>query len=55
MKELALIEKEVLAKIKVDETWSFADKTIMDRSYIIHGYYTYLAKFITHLAFNKRT
>lgn len=36
--------------IPIDYSWSFADKTIKDTSYITHGYYTYPAKFIPQLA-----
>ncbi|MBN2572155.1 MAG: site-specific DNA-methyltransferase [Ignavibacteriales bacterium] len=50
MKELLSIEKEILLKINVDKSWSFADKTIKDTTYITHGYYTYPAKFIPQLA-----
>lgn len=50
MKELLLKEKEILSKIKIDKSWSFADKTIKDTTYITHGYYTYPAKFIPQLA-----
>jgi len=50
MKELLSIEKEILSNISVDKTWSFAEKTIKDTTYITHGYYTYPAKFIPQLA-----
>lgn len=50
MKELLSIEKEVLSNINVDKSWSFAEKTIKDTTYITHGYYTYPAKFIPQLA-----
>lgn len=50
MKELLSIEKEILSNINVDKTWSFAEKTIKDTTYITHGYYTYPAKFIPQLA-----
>ena len=43
MKEISLIEKKHLASIPIDKTWSFADKTIKDTTYITHGYYTYPA------------
>lgn len=39
-----------LKEVSIDETWSFADKTVKDTSYISHGYYTYPAKFIPQLA-----
>ncbi|MBS4027937.1 MAG: site-specific DNA-methyltransferase [Ignavibacteriales bacterium] len=39
-----------LSKIPIEKSWSFADKTIKDTSYITHGYYTYPAKFIPQLA-----
>ena len=38
------------SSIPIDKTWSFSDKTSKDTSYITHGYYTYPAKFIPHLA-----
>lgn len=50
MKELLSIEKEILSNINVDKSWSFAEKTIKDTTYITHGYYTYPAKFIPQLA-----
>ncbi len=43
-------EQTSLTDISVDYSWSFADKTIKDTSYITHGYYTYPAKFIPQLA-----
>ena len=43
-------ETTLFAKTKIDYSWSFADKTIKDTSYITHGYYTYPAKFIPQLA-----
>lgn len=55
MKELSFIEKDTLANIAVDKTWSFAEKTTRDTTYLTHGYYTYPAKFIPQLALNKRT
>ncbi|MDI6786557.1 MAG: DNA methyltransferase [bacterium] len=42
--------KNKLQNIPIDYSWSFADKTIKDTSYITHGYYTYPAKFIPQLA-----
>jgi len=42
--------KNKLQSIPIDYSWSFADKTIKDTSYITHGYYTYPAKFIPQLA-----
>ena len=39
-----------LKDLPIDYSWSFADKTIKDTSYITHGYYTYPAKFIPQLA-----
>lgn len=50
MKESTFIEKETLVNIIIDKTWSFAEKTIKDTTYITHGYYTYPAKFIPQLA-----
>src|SRR3972149_9226291 len=50
MKEMAVLERPNLSAIPIDKTWSFADKTIKDTSYITHGYYTYPAKFIPQLA-----
>ena len=37
---------ESFLKILVDKTWSFVDKTVKDKNYIPHGFYTYPAKFI---------
>lgn len=45
-----LLERTDLSTIPIDYSWSFADKTIKDTSYITHGYYTYPAKFIPQLA-----
>lgn len=42
--------KKKLSGIPIDYSWSFSEKTIKDTSYITHGYYTYLAKFIPQLA-----
>ncbi|MFH1005412.1 MAG: DNA methyltransferase [Bacteroidota bacterium] len=50
MNNTALLERTVLSTIPIDYSWSFADKTIKDTSYITHGYYTYPAKFIPQLA-----
>ena len=36
--------------ISIDYSWSFADKTVKETSYLTHGYYTYPAKFIPQLA-----
>ena len=38
------------ANLKTDSRWSFADCTRKQTRYITHGYYTYPAKFIPHLA-----
>ena len=40
----------LFSKIKIDYSWSFADKTRKDTAYITHGYHRYPAKFI--LIFN---
>ncbi len=37
-------------KIKIDKSWSFADKTRKETSYITHGYHRYPAKFIPQIA-----
>lgn len=50
MNDTALLERTVLSTIPIDYSWSFADKTIKETSYITHGYYTYPAKFIPQLA-----
>lgn len=50
MNDTAVIERTYLTEIPIDYSWSFADKTIKDTSYITHGYYTYPAKFIPQLA-----
>lgn len=44
------MQKENFLKIPMDDSWSFADKTLKDTSYITHNYYTYPAKFIPQLA-----
>jgi len=36
-------------KIKIDLSWSFADKTRKDTAYITHGYHRYPAKFIPQI------
>lgn len=41
--------KTLFAKTKVDYSWSFADKTRKDTSYITHGYHRYPAKFIPQI------
>jgi DNA modification methylase len=43
-------ERTALTDISIDYSWSFADKTVKDTSYLTHGYYTYPAKFIPQLA-----
>jgi DNA modification methylase len=50
MNNRTFIEQTHFSGIPIDYTWSFADKTIKDTSYITHGYYTYPAKFIPQLA-----
>src|SRR3972149_7267202 len=50
MSDTTLLERIDLSTIPIDCSWSFADKTIKDTSYITHGYYTYPAKFIPQLA-----
>ncbi|MGQ9846927.1 MAG: DNA methyltransferase [Bacteroidales bacterium] len=45
-----LLKRKDFSTIPIDYSWSFADKTISDTSYITHGYYTYPAKFIPQLA-----
>src|SRR3972149_6747281 len=50
MSDTTLLERTDLSTIPIDCSWSFADKTIKDTSYITHGYYTYPAKFIPQLA-----
>ena len=41
--------KKLLSKIKIDYSWSFADKTRKDTAYITHGYHRYPAKFIPQI------
>ena len=36
-------------KIKIDQTWSFSDKTRKDTAYVTHGYHRYPAKFIPQI------
>jgi hypothetical protein len=31
----------LFSSLPIDISWSFADKTVKDTSYITHGYYTY--------------
>jgi DNA modification methylase len=50
VKQKKKIFSSELSKIPIEKSWSFADKTIKDTSYITHGYYTYPAKFIPQLA-----
>ncbi|MBI3500431.1 MAG: site-specific DNA-methyltransferase [Bacteroidetes bacterium] len=50
MNDTTVLERTTLSTIPIDYSWSFADKTIKDTSYITHGYYTYPAKFIPQLA-----
>lgn len=50
MNDTTLIKRADFSTIPIDYSWSFADKTIKDTSYITHGYYTYPAKFIPQLA-----
>lgn len=50
MNHTTVLERTTLSTIPIDYSWSFADKTIKDTSYITHGYYTYPAKFIPQLA-----
>ena len=45
-----LFQKTDFSQIPIEKSWSFSDKTIKDTAYITHGYYTYPAKFIPHLA-----
>lgn len=40
----------LFSKLEIDYSWSFADKTRKDTSYITHGYHRYPAKFIPQLA-----
>ncbi|MFH1900407.1 MAG: DNA methyltransferase [Patescibacteria group bacterium] len=39
----------LLAKTKIDPSWSFSDKTRRDTAYITHGYHRYPAKFIPQI------
>jgi len=39
----------LLAKTKIDPSWSFSDKTRKDTAYITHGYHRYPAKFIPQI------
>lgn len=39
----------VFAKIKIDYSWSFSEKTRKDTAYITHGYHRYPAKFIPQI------
>jgi len=39
----------IFSKIKIDYSWSFADKTRKDTAYITHGYHRYPAKFIPQI------
>ena len=39
VKEKTLVNKTDLSKIPIEKSWSFADKTIKDTSYITHGKY----------------
>jgi len=38
-------------KIKIDNTWSFSNKTRKETAYITHGYHRYPAKFIPQIVF----
>lgn len=40
---------EQFKKIKVNNSWAFADKTRKDTAYITHGYHRYPAKFIPQI------
>lgn len=40
---------KLFSKIKTDYSWSFADKTKKDTTYITHGYHRYPAKFIPQI------
>lgn len=39
VKEKAFAYQTDLSKIPIEKSWSFADKTIKDTSYITHGKY----------------
>jgi DNA modification methylase len=41
--------KQKFSKIKIDNSWSFSDKTRKDTAYITHGYHRYPAKFIPQI------
>jgi len=41
--------KKILLDIKVNNSWSFAEKTRKDTAYITHGYHRYPAKFIPQI------
>lgn len=45
MKEIVTL----FSKIETDNTWSFADRSRKDTSYITHGYHRYPAKFIPQI------
>lgn len=45
-----MIEK-IFQKIKIDQSWAFANKTRKDTAYITHGYHRYPAKFIPQIVF----
>ena len=40
---------KLLKKIKINPSWSFADKTRKETAYITHGYHRYPAKFIPQI------
>ncbi|MCR2110952.1 site-specific DNA-methyltransferase [Campylobacter upsaliensis] len=44
------LKEQIFSNKEIDYSWSFADKTQKDTSYITHNYYTYPAKFIPQLA-----
>lgn len=39
----------LFSKTKIDDSWSFSDKTRKDTAYITHGYHRYPAKFIPQI------
>jgi len=39
----------LFASVRIDPSWSFADKTRKDTSYLTHGYHRYPAKFIPQI------
>ncbi len=41
--------KTLFANTKVDQTWSFSEKTRKDTAYVTHGYHRYPAKFIPQI------